>query len=86
MYWLVAGSLLAAAVTVYDKWAAVHRPRHRVPERQLWLIAALGGSVAMLVTMRLVRHKTGHRRFMIGLPLLIAAQAALAAAAFTMLK
>lgn len=84
IYWLIAGSLLAVAVTVYDKWAAKHRPRHRVPERQLWCIAALGGSAAMFITMQLVRHKTRHRQFVVGLPLLMVGQAILIALAVKM--
>lgn len=74
--YLAALSAFAVLVTVYDKWAARHRPRHRVRERTLWLIAALGGSLAMYGTMQLIRHKTCHRSFMIGLPLLIVGQIA----------
>ena len=75
MLWVLAGiSFIAVVVTGYDKWAAKHRPRNRTPERTLWLIALLCGSVAMLITMLTVRHKTKHRSFMIGLPLMIVAQ------------
>lgn len=74
--WLVAVSLMAVAVTVWDKSRA-RRQAWRVPERTLWLIAALGGAVATYVTMRVIRHKTLHRRFMWGLPLLMVAQAAI---------
>ncbi|MBQ8751920.1 MAG: DUF1294 domain-containing protein, partial [Clostridia bacterium] len=35
-------SLVAAVVTVYDKWAAKHRPRHRTPEKTLLILSALG--------------------------------------------
>lgn len=68
-------NIIAAAVTVADKSRA-RRGARRVPERTLWTIAVCGGAVGMYVTMRLVRHKTKHRRFMWGLPLLIALQAA----------
>lgn len=74
--WLVAVSLMAVAVTVWDKSRA-RRQAWRVPERTLWLLSALGGAVATYVTMRVIRHKTLHRRFMWGLPLLMVAQAAL---------
>ncbi len=67
-------SLLATAVTVYDKGTANHRPRHRVRERTLWWIALLGGCFAMWLTMQLIRHKTKHRSFMVGLPLLLLLQ------------
>ncbi len=66
-------NVLAALVTVYDKCIAGTR-RRRVPEQTLFLLAACGGTAAMYVTMLLIRHKTRHRRFMLGLPLLFAAQ------------
>lgn len=69
-------SLLAAALTVSDKRRARRRAR-RIPERTLLTVAALGGAAAMLITMRCIRHKTRHPRFMIGLPAMIIAHAAL---------
>lgn len=74
--WVLAASLLAAVLTAVDKRRA-RLGRWRVAESTLWLIAAVGGAAAMLLTMRFVRHKTRHRRFMWGLPLLVALQAAL---------
>ena len=71
--WLVAVSVTAAALTVWDKSRARRRV-WRVPERTLWLVAALGGAAATYVTMWLIRHKTLHRRFMWGLPLLLLCQ------------
>ena len=70
-------SLIAICVTAYDKYAAKHLPRRRVRERTLFFLSAMGGSVAMLITMRLIRHKTLHKRFMIGIPLIILGQIAL---------
>ncbi|MDR1691919.1 MAG: DUF1294 domain-containing protein [Oscillospiraceae bacterium] len=70
-------SLLAIGITVFDKRAA-KRGARRVPERTLLLVSAVGGSVAMYVTMRLIRHKTKHLKFMLGIPLIIAAQVAVA--------
>ena len=67
-------SLIAVTLTVYDKYAAKKRPRHRTPERVLLLTGALGGAAAMYLTMLLIRHKTLHKKFMIGLPLMIAGQ------------
>ena len=40
--------------------------------RSLLLFAAAGGAGAMYGMMRAVRHKTLHRKFMIGLPALLA--------------
>lgn len=60
-------ALLSVAVTVADKKAAIRRHR-RVPEKTLFTIAWLGGALPMFLTMMIVRHKTRHKRFMIGLP------------------
>jgi len=43
----------------------------RVPEKNLWIIALLGGSFGSLLGMRYFRHKTKHKMFTIGMPLLI---------------
>lgn len=69
-------SIISVCVTVYDKWAAKKRPKERTRESTLLLLSALGGSVAMLLTMYSIRHKTKHMKFMIGIPLIIAVQVA----------
>ena len=61
---------------LWDKNRA-RRREWRVQESSLWLIALLGGSLAMFFTMLVVHHKTRHKQFMIGLPLLALAQAGL---------
>lgn len=66
-------SLTAIIMTVSDKSRAKKHSR-RVPEKTLFTTAALGGSAAMYITMLTIRHKTKHKRFMIGLPLIIFAQ------------
>jgi len=68
-------SLLAVIITAHDKRAA-RRHKWRVRESTLLLVAALGGSAAMLMTMLLIRHKTKHAKFMVGLPVIIAIQIA----------
>ncbi|MCL2531631.1 MAG: DUF1294 domain-containing protein [Oscillospiraceae bacterium] len=77
LIYLAAISLFAMGITMYDKRAA-RRNKRRVPERTLLLIAALGGSVAMLATMWVIRHKTRHMKFMVGIPVIIAVQVAAA--------
>ena len=68
-------SLFAVTLTLHDKSAAKKR-RWRVKESTLMIVAALGGSLAMLLTMFLVRHKTKHAKFMVGIPAIIALQVA----------
>lgn len=53
-----------------DKLLSKTRAR-RIPERTLLLLAALGGSLGSVLGMVLFRHKTRHRKFRVGLPLLL---------------
>ena len=78
--YLAAISLISIIVCIYDKIAAKHNPKHRTRESTLLLLSALGGSVAMLITMLLIRHKTKHAKFMVGIPVIIILQAAAAIA------
>ncbi len=63
-------SIAAMILTIVDKVRAKNHD-WRVPENTLLLVAAFGGAAAMLVTMLIIRHKTRHRKFMGGLPILI---------------
>lgn len=69
-------SLITAIVTALDKYKA-KKGKRRIPEATLFILALLGGSVSEYATMRLIRHKTLHKRFMIGLPVIIILQIAL---------
>lgn len=68
--WFVFISVLTSAITVADKVKAA-KGRFRIPEKTLFFLALSGGSLAEYMTMRLIRHKTLHKRFMLGLPLII---------------
>ena len=46
----------------------------RIPEATLMLSAVLGGSVGALAGMYLFRHKTRHRKFTLGIPLILLIQ------------
>ena len=48
----------------------------RIPERTLFLISLLGGSVGSLAGMYLFRHKPKHMKFVIGMPLILLIQIA----------
>ena len=69
-------SLWAIGLTLYDKRAA-RLGKWRVKERTLLLASFMGGSAAMFVTMCVIRHKTRHVKFMIGIPVIIVLQAAI---------
>lgn len=46
----------------------------RIPETTLFLIAIIGGSIGSIIGMYLFRHKTRHRSFTYGLPLILLLQ------------
>jgi len=69
-------SLIGVSMTVYDKIAAKLLPKNRTPEKSLMIVGALGGAFAMLLTMLVIRHKTQHPKFMIGLPAFVFVHAA----------
>ncbi len=72
--YFVAISAISFLITVYDKYASRHKKLIRIPENLLFGVAAIGGSVVMYVMMLLIRHKTKHKNFMIGIPLIIVVQ------------
>ena len=76
LIYFIAISLISVIVCVADK-ARAKKGKWRIKESRLFLLSALGGGAAMYITMRLIRHKTLHKRFMIGIPLIIIAQTAL---------
>ena len=76
--WRTALNLLAFGAMGLDKWKA-KRGRWRIPERTLFLLAGLGGSLGGLAGMAVFRHKTRHWKFRLGFPALLLLQAALLA-------
>ena len=71
--YFVAISLASCVLTIIDKISAAKKKR-RISEKTLVFLAVLGGSVAMYITMKLVRHKTRKSKFMIGLPFIFMLQ------------
>jgi uncharacterized membrane protein YsdA (DUF1294 family) len=73
-------SIISIIVCFYDKKISkLNKVSLRTPEKSLMILSLLGGSVAMFITMLLIRHKTKHLKFMLGIPAIIVAQAALLA-------
>ncbi|MBQ3081689.1 MAG: DUF1294 domain-containing protein [Clostridia bacterium] len=68
-YYILAISVFAVVLCVYDKSAAKAR-MYRVRETFLYFVAFMGGAFAMYITMLLVRHKTKRFGFMVSLPLM----------------
>ena len=70
LVWYGIVNFIAFAFTVYDKLAA-QAGRRRVPENVLMLLGLAGGAPLEYLTMQMIRHKTLHKKFMIGLPVMI---------------
>ncbi|MBQ4119141.1 MAG: DUF1294 domain-containing protein [Clostridia bacterium] len=75
LYYLAAISVVSVIVCIYDKIAAKHKWQ-RTSENALLFLSVLGGALAMYITMRIIRHKTKHTKFMLGLPIIILVQIA----------
>jgi uncharacterized membrane protein YsdA (DUF1294 family) len=69
-------SILTFALFAYDKHLAYFQKR-RIPEFVLMLSATLMGAFGALCAMILFKHKTLHRKFTVGVPVLLFVQLAL---------
>lgn len=67
-YFLTISSIGFFSMGIDKRKAKKHRYRTR--ERTLLLIAALGGSVGSYLGMKYFHHKTLHKKFTIGIPLI----------------
>ncbi len=77
LVYLSAINLISVIVCWSDKRSARWGGR-RVSEKSLFTIVFLGGGMGMYLSMKTLRHKTLHKRFMIGIPLIILLQIAIA--------
>ncbi len=57
-----------------DKQLAIHSGAYRIPETTFFLLSILGGSIGTLLGILLVRHKTKHLSFKLGIPAIIIIQ------------
>ncbi len=74
LIYLLVVNILAIILTIYDKIASKRFRKNRIRENVLLLIGALGGAISMYITMKLIRHKTRHKKFMTGLPIILILQ------------
>ena len=75
LIYLIVMNLIGLAVMAMDKSKARHHA-WRIPEKILFLVSILGGSVGTWAGMYLFHHKTKHWYFVVGMPLILAAQLA----------
>jgi uncharacterized membrane protein YsdA (DUF1294 family) len=66
-------NIVAAAVCIADKQKAIKKKR-RISEKTLFILSIIGGSLGMFMGMQLVRHKTKHLKFVLGIPAIMLVQ------------
>ena len=74
--YLVVINIVTFFVYGIDKWKA-KKSKWRVPEATLLGLAVIGGSIGAWLGMKTWHHKTLHRKFIYGVPLILIAQIAL---------
>ena len=76
--WLLVINLVTFLIFGLDKWKARRKVKkeavRRVPEKSLFLLAALGGSIGALLGMKVFHHKTLHKTFRFGIPAILVLQ------------
>ena len=75
LYYLIVINVVTFLVYGIDKWKA-KQGSWRISEATLLILAVIGGSIGALLGMKVWRHKTMHKKFKYGLPLILLAQIA----------
>ena len=82
LYYLIVINVVTFLVYGIDKVKA-KRSKWRIPEATLLGLAVIGGSIGAWLGMKVWHHKTLHKKFKYGLPLIILAQIILLYSTFT---
>jgi len=89
LYYLIVINIVTFLVYGIDKWRSTSgrflptgrkkakQGSWRIPEATLLILALIGGSIGALLGMKVWRHKTQHKKFKYGLPLILLAQIAI---------
>ena len=70
LYYLIVINVVTFLVYGIDKWKA-KQGSWRISEATLLILAAFGGSIGALLGMKVWHHKTMHKKFKYGLPLIL---------------
>lgn len=73
LIYLLVMNLIGFFAMFLDKQKA-KRDKWRIPEKTLFLLAVIGGSLGTTLGMNLFRHKTKHWYFKFGMPLILIIQ------------
>ena len=77
LYYLLAVNIATFFLYGIDKYKA-RKGRWRISEATLLMMAVIGGSIGAWSGMRLWHHKTMHKKFKYGIPVIIILQVVLA--------
>ena len=76
--WMLIINLVTFLIFGVDKWKAKRKVKRedirRIPEKTLFVLAAVGGSAGALLGMRIWHHKTLHKSFRYGIPAILVLQ------------
>lgn len=70
LYYLIFINIMGLLLMYLDKYFAKNN-MYRISEKGLFFIAILGGSIGSIIGMYQFRHKTKHKQFIIGLPIIL---------------
>jgi uncharacterized membrane protein YsdA (DUF1294 family) len=73
IYALFALNLLTFLIYGIDKFKA-KKAKWRISEATLILLAVIGGSIGAWLGLKVWRHKTQHKKFYIGIPIILTLQ------------
>ena len=79
MYWKIGMAYvcilnIAGYLSMWLDKRKAQKGKWRIPEKTLFLIAILGGSIGSIAGMYHFRHKTKHKSFVIGMPVILFVQ------------
>ena len=77
LYYLIAINVITFFIYGIDKLKA-KKGKWRIPESTLLLLAIIGGSIGAWFGIKVWHHKTLHKKFKYGIPLIVIAQIAIA--------
>ena len=77
LYYLIAINIITFFIYGIDKLKA-KKGKWRIPESTLLLLAIIGGSIGAWLDIKVWHHKTLHKKFKYGIPLIVIVQIAIA--------
>ncbi|MEW9077744.1 DUF1294 domain-containing protein [Terrisporobacter glycolicus] len=70
IYYLIIINIIGFFIMNIDKKKAI-KNAYRIPEKNLFFICIIGGSLGVLMGMYKFHHKTKHNKFVYGVPLFL---------------